>query len=102
MYLCLLIDFCYKIIQLIKASSISYLILIVAICDRLCENPSCSCANFDLRIFTISKCYNSNIIWGSIVKISVSVQKFPCFILVQRNQNSVALSGLYSCFCEDA
>ena len=35
------------------------------------------------------------------VESSVSVQKFPGFIMVQRNQKSVVLSGLYSCFCED-
>ena len=35
------------------------------------------------------------------IEISVSVQKFSSFILVQRNQKSVTLSGLYSCFCQD-
>ena len=35
------------------------------------------------------------------VESSVSVQKFPGFIMVQRNQKSVVLSGLNSCFCED-
>ena len=39
--------------------------------------------------------------WGSIIEISVSVQKFPNVILVQRNQTSDALSELNSCFCED-
>ena len=44
-------------------------------------------------IFTISKFHNFHIIWGSIVEIliSVSVQKFPSFLLVQGNQKSVAL-----------
>ena len=54
-----------------------------------------------LAQFTISKCHNFYIIGGSIVKSSVSVQKFPSFILVQRNQKSGALSGLYSCLCKD-
>ena len=40
-------------------------------------------------------------IQGNMVERSVSVQKFPRFIMVQRNQKSVVLSGLYSCFCED-
>ena len=35
------------------------------------------------------------------VESSVSVQKFPSVILVQRNQKSSALSGFYSCFCKD-
>ena len=35
------------------------------------------------------------------VESSVSVQKFPGFIMVQRNQKLVVLLGLYTCFCED-
>ena len=47
------------------------------------------------------KCHNFHIIWGSIVEILVSVQKSPSVILVEKNQKSVALLGLYSWFCED-
>ena len=53
---------------------------------------------FTSKFWPISKCCDFYIIWDSIVEISVSVQKFLCFILVQRNHKSVALSGLYSCF----
>ena len=48
--------------------------------DQLCENPPCLHANFDPFL----QFHNLYIIWGSIVEILVSVQKFPSFLSVQR------------------
>ena len=76
--------------------------LLKYICDQLCKNPPCSCANFDLFLQFQNAITFTYVIWGSIVEISLSVQKFPSFILVQTNQKSIALSEHYSCFCEDA
>ena len=72
----------------------------VNICDWLCENPPCSRANFDLFLQFQNAITFTEFGVYSIVEIFASVQKFPSFNLVQRNQKSVALSGLYSCFCE--
>ena len=37
---------------------------------------------------------------ANIIKISLSVQKFSSFILLQRNQKSIELTEFHSCFCE--
>ena len=68
-----------------------YIVRVLAICDWLCEKPPCLRASFDLIL-------ELNMIMCNIVKISISVYKFPSFLLVQRNQKLIDLLGLYSCF----
>ena len=46
---------------------------------------ACLHTNFDLRIFTTLKCHTLNMIWVSIVEISISIQKFLSFILIQNS-----------------